>query len=94
MSHTRTQWFRHLLNQRQALQQARGNSNIASAVMALKFGHLQSYQARGCYEWEGLCSRRSSPRLALLMLKMTLLKQVSCSVHWRHESGTEALPLG
>ncbi len=70
----------------QALQQARGSSNLESAVAA--FGHLQSYQARGCDEWEELCSHKSSPELALLMmnmglwglLKMALLSQLSRSV--------------
>ncbi len=70
--------------------------------MALNFGHLQSYQARGCSEWEELCSRKSSPALALLMsnmglweaLQMALLNQVSCSLDWQAQSGAETLPLG
>ncbi len=62
---------------------------MESAVAALNFGHLQSYQARGCNEWEELCSRKPSPKLALLTLniglwealEMALLNQVSCNVH-------------
>jgi len=56
------------------------------------FGHMQTYQARVCSEWEQLCSHISSPKLALLMVKMDLskvdfvlevavLNQVSRSVH-------------
>ncbi len=53
---------------------------------------MQTYQARVCSEWEQLCSHISSPKLALLMVKMDLskvdfvlevavLNQVSRSVH-------------
>jgi len=64
--------------------------------------HMQSYQARDCSQWGQLCSHKSSPKLALLMskrglgkvLKMAVLDQVSCNVHWQEQSGAETMPLG
>jgi hypothetical protein len=65
------------------------------------FVHMQPYQARDCSQWEQLCSHKSSPKLALLMLKrgvskvlkMAVLDQVSCNVHWQEQSGVETTPL-
>ena len=95
MSHA--QLLRHLLCKRQALHQARGNFIELLAVV-----HMQSYQARDCSQLEQLCSHKSSPKLALLMLKrgvskvlkMAVLDQVSCNVHWQEQCGAETRPLG
>jgi len=51
---------------------------------------MQTYQARGCSEWEQLCSHKSSPKLALLLqmglsevhfVLVAVLNQVSRSDH-------------
>ena len=61
---------------------------------SIQFRAAIGLPGKGCYEWEELCSHKSSPKLALLMLKMPLMNQVSHDIHWQQqESGSETMLL-